>query len=159
MLLGLISDTHGHTRNTLDGLRLLEAIGVERIIHCGDIGSLMIPRLFTTPTHFVFGNVDQDEDDLRSSIQEAGHTCHDRFGDLELAGLNIAFLHGDDGRRWEATINSGNWDLVCFGHTHRRESRYVGQTLLLNPGAAYRATPHSVATIDLPQRRVEFLEF
>ncbi len=159
MLLGLISDTHGHFRNTLDGLRLLEARGVDQLIHCGDIGSPAIPGLFSLPSHFIFGNVDQDENELRSSIQDAGHTCHDRFGSLELAGTSIAFLHGDDGRRWEATINAGTWDLVCFGHTHRRESRYIGKTLLLNPGAVYRATPHSVALIELPQRQVEFLEF
>jgi putative phosphoesterase len=159
MLLGLISDTHGHIRNTLDGLRLLETMGVEQIIHCGDIGSLAIPRLFSPPTHFVFGNVDQDEDDLRSAIHEAGHMCHERFGKLELAGLQIAFLHGDDNRLWGTAVNGGNWDVVCFGHTHRRETRLVGNTLVLNPGAVYRATPHSVATIELPSRKVAFLEF
>lgn len=159
MLLGIISDTHGHIRNTLDGLRLLEQKGVEQILHCGDIGSLAIPQLFSLPTHFVFGNVDHDDIDLRLCIQEAGHTCHERFGKLEMAGIHIALLHGDDAGRWQTTVHSGDFDLVCFGHTHRRENRTVGKTLLLNPGAVYRATPHTVAVLELPQRQVEFLEF
>lgn len=159
MLVGIISDTHGHIRNTMNGLRLLEEKGVERILHCGDIGSLAIPPLFSIPTHFVFGNVDRDEVDLRSCVEEAGHVCLDRFGSLELGGVHIALLHGDDRGRWEATATSGQFDLICFGHTHRRETSYRGKSLLVNPGAVYRATPHSVATIELPQRDVQFLEF
>jgi putative phosphoesterase len=159
MLLGIISDTHGHIRNTMEGVRLLEEQKVERILHCGDIGSLAIPQLFSIPTDFVFGNVDQDAEDLRESIVAAGHKCHDRFGDLIIAGVSIALIHSDDRRKWDTTWQAGTWDIVCFGHTHRRETRYAGKTLLLNPGAVYRATPHSVATIELEQRYVQFLEF
>jgi putative phosphoesterase len=115
--------------------------------------------LFFAPAHFVFGNVDRDEDELRNAIAEAGHQCHERFGALEISGVRIALLHGDDTRRLASAIGTENWDLVCCGHTHRSESRFIGKTLLLNPGAVYRATPHSVATIELEERRVEFLEF
>ena len=159
MLFGIISDTHGHVRNTTEGLQLLAARGVERILHCGAIGSSAIPGLFSTPTHFVFGNVDHDVVELRLAIANAGHTCHERFGELTFAGVKIALLHGDDSRRFETTAKAGVWDLVCYGHTHRRESRYAGKTLLLNPGAVFRATPHTVATIELERRAVEFLEF
>jgi putative phosphoesterase len=159
MLLGVISDTHGHARNTLDGLRLFGTFGVEQILHCGDIGSPIIPKLFSVPTHFVFGNVDQDEEELRQAIQEAGHHCLGRFGSLELEGVSIAVIHGDDVAKWTATVNANVWDLVCSGHTHRRESRRIQKTLLLNPGAVYRATPHSVAIVDLPKLEVQFLEF
>ena len=159
MLLGVVSDTHGHTRNTLDALRLLDSMGVEVIVHCGDIGSPVIPALFTIPTHFVFGNVDQDEEELREAIKHAGHQCHDRFGDLLLGNVRIALIHSDDSARWNLTIHAGKWDLVCFGHTHRRESKWLNKTLLLNPGAVYRANPHSVATVDLPALDVQFLEF
>jgi predicted phosphodiesterase len=38
---------------------------------------------------------------------------------------------------------------VCYGHTHVAESHLEGRTLVLNPGALYRATPHSIATVDL----------
>lgn len=156
MLLGVLSDTHGHARYTLDGLRLLESLGAERILHCGDIGSVELPRLFTLPTDFVFGNVDHEVEELRMAIEAAGHTCHGREGTLELAGVPIALLHGDDTLRYQALLSSGAWRLICSGHTHRREWRRVHETWLLNPGALYRATPHSVATIQLPELAVQF---
>jgi predicted phosphodiesterase len=39
---------------------------------------------------------------------------------------------------------------VCHGHTHRRREERVGKTLVLNPGAIYRANPHTFAIVDLP---------
>lgn len=160
MKLGVISDTHGHEHNTLNAIRLFESFGVDVLIHCGDIGSPDIAQLFPHwPVHFVFGNIDQQEEELQAAIKAAGHTCHGRFGSLVLDGVRIAFLHGDDSRRWEEARISGKWDLICFGHTHKAEIRRFDKTLLLNPGAVYRANPHSVAVVDLPQLTVEFLRF
>jgi uncharacterized protein len=159
MRLGIISDTHGHLRNTQAGVKRLEERGVDQILHCGDIGSPAIPGLITRPAHFVWGNVDQDVEELREAIAEAGHTCHERCGEWELEGIRLALVHGDDPKVWQRVTQEGARDVVCFGHTHRREARWVGTTLLMNPGAVYRATPHTVAILELPQRTVEFLEF
>jgi hypothetical protein len=160
MLIGIVSDTHGHVPNTLDAIRMLEVFDIEAVIHCGDIGSFEIPELFERwPTHYVFGNVDRDEPVLRLAIEDAGHRCHDRFGELELAARKLAFLHGDDQKRLTATVDLGEFDLVCYGHTHKPDERRVGRTLLLNPGAIYRANPHSVAVVDLATLEVTLLSF
>jgi putative phosphoesterase len=151
MLLGVISDTHGHVPFTQAAVRMLESLEVETVIHCGDIGSADIVSLFALwPAHFVFGNVDYDRRGLRAAISSCGQTCHETFGELTLAGRRIAFLHGDDEERLDETIASQDYQLVCHGHTHvaRREQR--GATLILNPGAVYRADPHSVAVVELP---------
>jgi putative phosphoesterase len=150
--IGIISDTHGQVEYMRGAIRLLESLEPELVIHCGDIGSTEIVRMLSAwPTHFVFGNVDHDERSLRQAIEECGQTCHERFGTLEVEGVRIAFLHGDDGRLLDATIHGGQWDLVCHGHTHRRREERAGKTLILNPGALYRATPHSFAVVDLPE--------
>jgi putative phosphoesterase len=160
MLLGVISDTHGHLRNTLEAIHQLETAKVDTVIHCGDIGSETIIQLFSPwPTHFVFGNVDQQEGELRAAMAAAGHHCHDRFGYLELEGKHVAFLHGDNAMKWQETVNSDRWDLVCYGHTHKAETRMIGRTMLLNPGAVFRATPHSVAIVKFPDLSVEFRNF
>lgn len=151
MQLGIVSDTHGHVPYALEAVRMLESLDVKAVLHCGDIGSADIVGLFSPwPTHFVFGNVDYDEDDLRRAIVDAGQTCHGRFGRLELAGRKIAFLHGDDGALLRQAIASGEWDLVCHGHTHVARNSRQGETLVLNPGALYRANPHSIALVELP---------
>ena len=162
MLLGVVSDTHGQAQHTQRAVRMLESLQVAEVIHCGDIGSLEIAPMFAAwPTHFVFGNVDYDRAELRKAITAAGLQCHNGFGSLTLAGDRlavaesdagglIAFLHGDDSQRLKRTIESGRWQLVCHGHTHVSRLEQIGQTLVLNPGAVYRARPHSIAVVELP---------
>ena len=160
MFLGVISDTHGHLWNTQDAARLLAPFAPEAVIHCGDVGNpRVVEPLAPWKTHYVLGNVDDDPEELREIIAEAGHTFHGRFGKLELAGRKIAFLHSDDQRLFRETIASGLWDLVCYGHTHLAEQHYEGQTLVLNPGAVYRANPHSIAVVELPGLEVTRLTF
>jgi len=150
MRLAVVSDTHGHVGSTTAAIRLLGRQKVEAVIHCGDIGSPAIIPLFSAwPAHFVFGNVDHNEGELARAIQEAGQTCHGHFGKLELAGRKIAWLHSDDRDLFEETVESGEWDLVCYGHTHVAEQHRAGGTLVLNPGALFRATPHTLAVVDL----------
>lgn len=155
MRIGVISDTHGHTTNTLAAVRMLQALAVEQVLHCGDIDTPEIPRLMTGwPVHFVFGNCDRPQDVLREAIVAAGHTCHERLGRLELAGRKIALIHSDDTRQFRQVQTSGEFDLVCYGHTHVAEQHRVERTLVLNPGALYRATPHTLAVVDLATMEV-----
>jgi uncharacterized protein len=151
MRIGVVSDTHGHLANTRAAIQRLAELQVELIIHCGDIGSPRVVPLFENwPTHFVFGNVDGDEEQLQAAILAAGQTCHGRFGSFEAAGTRIAVLHSDDRALFQQTIGSEKWDLVCYGHSHVAEQHFQGKTLVLNPGALYRADPHTLATVELP---------
>jgi putative phosphoesterase len=150
MRIAVVSDTHGHIGSTNAAVRLIARHDVAAVLHCGDIGSTAIIPLFAGwPAHFVFGNVDHNEASLAQAIQESGQNCHARFGSIELAGRKIAFLHSDDQELFDETVSSGRWDLVCYGHTHVAEQHLSGRTLVLNPGALYRATPRTFAVVDL----------
>lgn len=150
MRIGVVSDTHGHVLNALRAARMLEQLGVEEVLHCGDIGTEEIPPVFSAwLAHYVFGNCDDDERGLRESIERLGKTCHGRFGDITLAGRRIAIIHSDDVRKFRETIASGDYDLVCYGHSHKAEFHQQGKTLVLNPGALFRASPHTIAVVDL----------
>ena len=150
MRIGVISDTHGHINNTLAAVRMLESLEVEAVLHAGDIGSPSIPMLLAAwPAHFVFGNCDHDLGALRAAIEQAGLTCHGLCGNLDLGGRKIALLHSHHARLFHTVCNSGQYDLVCYGHTHAAEQHRQGKTLILNPGALFRATPHSLAVVDL----------
>jgi putative phosphoesterase len=150
--LGIISDTHGHVANTRPALRMFESLDVDTILHCGDIDSPEIVELFTQwPTHFVFGNSDENTAQLTAAIESAGQTCHGQFGDLTLDGVRIALLHSHDRRRFRQAVDSGDYRLVCYGHTHVAAIDHHSDTVVLNPGAIYRANPHSIAIVDLPE--------
>ena len=156
MKIGIVSDTHGQTDTTLAAVGLLTQCDVAAVLHCGDIGSRAVVPLFGDwPTHFVFGNVDYDHDALEQAINEAGQTCHGRFGSLELGGRKIAWLHSDDQDLFSQTIGGGAWDLVCYGHTHCAEQHFVGKTLVLNPGALQRANRYTIAIVDLERMTAE----
>ena len=123
------------------------------MIHCGDIGSPEIVGLFGRwPTHFVLGNVDTPAQPLRAAIEAAGQTCHGRFGALEAGGRANRLparrrLRGYCTRRSPAA--STTW---CATATPMSPSSTTsGRTLVLNPGALYRAQPHSLAIVRLPE--------
>lgn len=154
--IGVVSDTHGQVTFAREAVHLLQSLDVQTVLHCGDIGSPDIVRLFGAwPTHFVLGNVDDPPGPLQAAVEAAGQHFHDRFGALEIAGRKIALLHSDDSEKFRDTVASGYYDLVCYGHTHRADCRHVGRTLVLNPGALYRATPHTLATVELATLQVQ----
>ena len=157
-LLAVLSDTHGHVPLTQAAVHLLRGFDVAAVLHCGDIGSPAIVRLLAEwPVHYVFGNVDDRPHELRAAITEAGQTCHERFGELTLVDQRIAFLHGDDAPRFQESVASQRYDLVCYGHTHRAEQHLEGRTRVLNPGAIYRANPHTLAIVELPTLAIHII--
>jgi uncharacterized protein len=159
MRLGVISDTHGHAELTRPAIRMLESLEVDAVLHCGDIGSVAVVEMFEKwPTHFVFGNCDDHTEQLAAAIRKAGQTCHGLFGDLEFERVRVALLHSHERRRFRETIDSGDYALVCYGHTHVAAVDRHGETLVVNPGAIYRADPHSVAMVDLPAIEATIVE-
>ena len=159
MRLGVISDTHGHVELTRPAVRMLESLEVEAVLHCGDIGSMAVVELFAAwPTHFVFGNCDENTAAFAAAIKRAGQTCHGLFGELDFDGVKVALLHSHERNRFRETIDSGRYRLVCYGHTHVAAIDRRGATLVLNPGAIYRASPHSIAVVDLPAVEASIIE-
>lgn len=155
--IGVISDTHGEERLVRRAVEIFKEMNVERVLHCGDLCVPAHAALFKEiPTDFVYGNCDSCVRlSIERSVEEAGGTHHGDFGSLRLAGKNVAFLHGQDRTRLLQELNSGDWDLICTGHTHRYELTMYGDTLLLNPGAVQRRyeTP-CAACVDLPSLSV-----
>lgn len=159
MRVGVVSDTHGQVDFTRPAVRMLQSLNVDRVLHCGDIGSAEVVEMFEQwPTDFVFGNCDTDHRALRSMIERAGQTCLGEFGDLEIAGVRIALIHSHDRRLFSASVGSGRYRTICYGHTHIASVERRGETLLLNPGALYRAQPHSLAILELPQNEATIIE-
>lgn len=151
MRIGVVSDTHGHVQNALAAARMLEALEVEAVLHCGDIGSPQCMVAFSQwPAHYVLGNVDHYEyDQYAAAADEVEASFHGRFADIQLGGRRIALLHSDDAKKFLHVTTSDEYDLVCYGHSHIAEQHREGKTLVLNPGALYRANPHQIAIVDL----------
>ena len=156
MLIAIVSDTHNNYEIAEKVLAIIRKVKVKVVLHCGDIEDAETVKLFQgTPTHFVFGNCDTDREGLRRAIQSSGGTLHEPFGNLELAGRKIAWLHGDDQRLFRDLENSGHFDFLFHGHTHQVEEHRTGATRVINPGALYRARLKTFALLDLTHGRLE----
>jgi len=153
MYLGVLSDTHGNILRTNQAMLIFREFGVERIIHCGDVGAAAVLSQFAgTPVDFVLGNCDPVAADLRAADCV---TCHGLFGHIEIEGQKIAFMHSHDQLRFDREVSSGQWDMLCYGHTHK-SALWMGcdRTIVLNPGALFRVATPSVAVVKLPEREV-----
>src|SRR2546423_12751857 len=111
MRIGIVSDTHSRYRTVEVALALLRQRGVTTVLHCGDIEDAAVVEQFRgLDVHFVFGNCDTERADLRTAMAAVGATLHEPFGHLEVAGKQIAFLHGDDASLLRDLIASGAYD-------------------------------------------------
>ena len=103
------------------------------------------------------GNVDEGQlDELQASLAP-NQIWHGLFADFKLASRRIAITHGHQAARLRTAQTSGDYDLVCYGHTHVAEQHHEGKTLVLNPGAIQRARIPSCAVVDLETMSVEIL--
>lgn len=158
MLIAVISDTHDRIVSVQNALAIMAERGVELIVHCGDICSGDTVRLFPAHTHFVFGNCDHDISDIDAAINFIGATSHGAWGQLELAGLSLAFTHGDDQRLLHELEHADTFDFLFHGHTHVAREHRTGKTRIINPGALQRVTLRTFVLLDLPSGQIESVE-
>jgi hypothetical protein len=159
MRIGILSDTHSRYQTVETALRLLQDRHINLVLHCGDIEDAETVWLFEGLTaHFVFGNCDTERASLRQAVHGIGETLHEPFGRLELDGVRIAFLHGDDRRLLRYVEESGSYDFLFHGHTHQGAEHRTGPTRVINPGALHRARPKTFAVLDLATGALEAVQ-
>jgi predicted phosphodiesterase len=115
-----------------------------------------LPARCAESRYYVFGNNDFDQDELRAAMEATGGVCLDTGGVIELAGRRIAVAHGDIPRELRRLEEAGP-DYLCFGHSHQATDRRERKIRWINPGALHRATPWTVALLDLATDKLEFL--
>src|SRR6516162_3241431 len=118
MRIAILSDTHSRHATVETALKMIDERRVELILHCGDIEDADTVWLFPGNTHFVFGNCDTERASLRQAMYGIGATLHEPFGKLDLDGVKVAFVHGDDRELLHDLEHSGAYDYLFHGHTH-----------------------------------------
>lgn len=137
MKIAIMSDSHDHINQIEKALEICKQENARAIIHCGDIVAPFSLKIFAgpgIPFYGVFGNNDGD----RIKMIEYSKTIlpnvklYQRLGELNLDGKKIAFTHYFDLAK--PLSLTGEYNLVCFGHSHTWYCKEVNNTLLLNPG-------------------------
>jgi putative phosphoesterase len=163
----VVSDSHDRADALAQAVREAKAQGAEAVIHCGDlIGAQSLKPALAAglPVHLIHGNNVGDPQALHRLAGASGGRLHYHGADarIELAGRRIFLVHYDD--YGYAMACTGDWDLVCCGHSHRAEVRQVPSvnnqsTWLVNPGTvAGLAAPSTWVMGDLSAMHFEVHE-
>ena len=141
MKIGLISDTHGYLDPRIEKI----FVGVDHILHAGDIGpDLIIHELSAiAPVTAVLGNNDDSPSFRLTEI-------------AELAGAKFLVHHivapRDLHPDLATQIARVRPTAVIFGHTHKPFNEVINGVHFLNPGYAGQPRfrqPRSVALLEL----------
>jgi len=135
--IAIFSDSHDNIWNLEVALRQVQEQGAEVLLHCGDLCAPFVlaqmAESFSGPIHVVFGNNDGDGRLLHTVASQFPHvTLHGIYAELTIGGRRVALIHYPEPARRIA--QSGQFDLVCYGHDHRQHWEQVGEGYLVNPG-------------------------
>lgn len=150
MLVGICSDTHGQVATMRRALAIFDRQGVERIIHCGDVGGeAVFDQLVGREVRFVWGNTDVVTAGLLAYLQTVGLPVPQSIPMvLEWAGRRIGVFHGHE-RGFSEAPQTMKLDYLLHGHTHQRRDERIGSVRVINAGALHRARIKTVATLNL----------
>ncbi|MGC9048836.1 MAG: metallophosphoesterase family protein [Patescibacteria group bacterium] len=147
MKIAILADSHDNVPNMEKALGWINQRGISLIIHCGDLCApsiltkVILPK-FSGQLHFVHGNVGDSEllEKLAKDLKNV--KIYSQVGEIELDGKKIAFTHQPE--KGKELAQSGKYDLVFYGHTHKPWEEKVGNCRLVNPGTLagmfYKAT-------------------
>ena len=164
MKIGIVSDSHDRADALAQAVREAKERGVAAVIHCGDlIGTQTLRAAMGVglPLHVIHGNNLGDPISLSRWARESGGQLHYHGPDarLELGGRKIFVVHYPE--YGHAMACTGDWDLVCCGHSHEAGVKQVKNirgtaTWLVNPGTvAGLAAPATWALGDLEAMRFD----
>ena len=138
MLIAIISDTHDNIPNIKKVLDYCCEHKIQKLIHCGDLATLetlnFINDNFTGEIFFTFGNMDDGHvaNDLKNKTKYKNTNIFPDFGHAEIAKRKVAFVHYPEAAK--ELCESGKYDFVFHGHTHKPWTEIINNCTLLNPG-------------------------
>jgi len=144
-----MSDSHGRVRAVAEAIRRFDELGVEYVIHCGDVGGDGVMQLLAgRPCTFVWGNTDEPDRELLAYVEELGLPLPgEPPAVLELEGKRLAVFHGHE-PNFPAALAHLPVDYLFHGHTHIRRDERIANKRIINPGALHRANPRTFATLE-----------
>ena len=164
MKICIVSDSHDRPEALAQAVQDAAAEGASAVVHCGDVIGTHTLRLALKaglPVHVIHGNNLGDPQSMMSLARESGGRLvyHGVDARLELSGKRVFVVHYPE--YGHAMACTGDWDVVCCGHSHRADVAQVpnvkgGSTWLVNPGTvAGLSAPATWALGDLVAMRFE----
>ena len=150
MKICIVSDSHDRAEALERAVRDAAAAGAQVVVHCGDVigAQTLRPALRAgLPMHVIHGNNLGDPVALHNLAQASGGLLryHGPDARLELGGRKIFLVHYPE--YGHALACTGNWDLVCCGHSHQAA---VEQLANVKGGTSWLVNPGTIAGLAAP---------
>ena len=160
----IVSDSHDRADPLAQAVSEAKKLGAQAVIHCGDVIGTQTLRAALgagLPMHVIHGNNLGDPVSLARWARDSNGQLayHGADARLELGGRRIFVVHYPE--YGYAMACTGEWDLVCCGHSHEAAMQQVanvkgGKSWLVNPGTvAGLAAPATWMLGDLDAMRFE----
>ena len=169
MKIGIISDTHDNIPKIEKAVTILKKDNVEFIFHGGDIISPFSAKKFATfgkKFISVFGNNDGEKWLLSEVIRKFGGIIEEGPLKFNIENKKILLLHGYKDIEMTLEIvnglaKKGDFDLILYGHTHKKDIRKIDETVIINPGEAcgYLTGSSTLVILDLETLDSKIIEF
>lgn len=123
MKIAIVSDTHDNMANFKKAIDYIKKEGIKLILHCGDIQS----------RETIDGAMEHFGGEIKFAKGNGDHGLEiPEKVELDLEDFKIGFCHFPAEAKKMA--QSGFFDLVFYGHTHRAWDEKVNNTHMINPG-------------------------
>lgn len=158
MKIGIISDTHDHRNYLRKAMEIFAKDGCSWLLHAGDfVAPFIIEDIKNFKLSFigVFGNNDGEREGLINAVSGFGQIENPPYSFI----LNHKrFLLTHKPVRLEEKVNEYN--IIIYGHTHKRSLERIGDSLIINPGEAcgWLFNEPSIAILDMDKEEVLFIE-
>jgi putative phosphoesterase len=164
MKIGIISDIHENSANLRKAFDILKDNEIERVVCLGDLinpGIAKILAAFDVPVFSIWGNNDGDKVLITkiSLTENSSLEMSDRtYAFLEYDGCSLFISHYPE--LAEPMAASGKFDIVCYGHDHKKSIKEIDGTMVLNPGelSGLLTGFGTFAIYDTVKKEVEFFE-
>jgi len=158
MLIGIMSDTHDNIPLVKKAIEIFNEKRVGYVIHAGDYTSPFTLKLFKELQCKYIGIFGNNDGDKLLLLESAEGNIRNQPYIFTLRDRKIVVMH--EHHVVDALADSGHFDLVIYGHTHKADVRKVKNTLVVNPGevSTYLYGKATVALVDLEKLEAEIVE-
>lgn len=136
MKVGIMADSHDHLINLRKAVEAFNDEGVNYALHAGDFIAPFVAnelQKLRCPLIGVFGNNDGERLGLQARLKAFGAEVKVQPAFVELGGKKFVIVHEHE--LVNALANSGQFDVVVYGHTHAVDIRRLDNgCLIVNPG-------------------------
>ena len=137
MQVAIISDVHDNIPSLKKVLNYSVGKEIVKIICCGDITNQesldYLNDYFNGEIFYTFGNADEghlEKEKLGKKYNKIN--IFSGFGEVDIEGKMVAFVHFPE--KAKKLAESGKYDFVFYGHTHKPWTENIGKCEMLNPG-------------------------